>query len=137
MGFMREFKQFAMRGNVMDMAVGVIIGGAFGKIVSSFINDVVMPPLGLLLGNADFSDLALTLSVAGRDGKPVVLAYGKFVTTVVDFAILAFAVFLMVRLMNRLKREEPAAPTEKKCPECQLIIPLAATRCGHCAQPLS
>ncbi len=137
MGFIREFKQFAMRGNVVDMAVGVIIGGAFGKIVSSFINDVLMPPLGLLLGNADFSDLSITLSAAGRDGKPVVLGYGKFVTTVVDFAILAFAVFLMVRLMNRLKREEPAAPTEKKCPECQLIIPLAATRCGHCAQPLS
>ncbi|HOW28767.1 MAG TPA: large-conductance mechanosensitive channel protein MscL [Elusimicrobiota bacterium] len=137
MSIIKEFKEFAMRGNVMDMAVGVIIGGAFGKIVSSFINDILMPPLGLLLGNADFSDLVITLR-AGTEGiPPVVLSYGKFATAVTDFLIIAFAIFIMVRVMNRLKRSDPpVSPTEKKCPECQMTIPLEARRCGHCAQPL-
>ncbi|HRY30332.1 MAG TPA: large-conductance mechanosensitive channel protein MscL [Elusimicrobiota bacterium] len=140
MKIMNEFKEFAMRGNVVDMAVGIIIGGAFGKIVSSFINDVIMPPLGFLIGNADFSDLEITLK-AGVDGaKPVVLAYGKFVTVVVDFLIVAFAVFLMVRLMNKMKRAEPApvaVPTEKKCPECQMLVPIEAKRCGHCTATIA
>lgn len=140
MSIIKEFKEFAMRGNVVDMAVGVIIGGAFGKIVASFINDVMMPPLGLLIGNADFSDLALTLKAATAETKPVVLYYGKFITSVTDFVIMAFAVFVMVRLMNKLKRAEPApapTPPEKKCPECLMNIPIEATRCGHCSQPVT
>ncbi len=109
MGMMSEFKDFAMRGNVVDMAVGIVIGGAFGKIVSSFVADVLMPPLGLLLGGVDFSDLAVTLQEAGEGVEAVMLKYGLFVQTVVDFIIIAFAIFLVVKAMNSLKREEPAA----------------------------
>lgn len=112
MSFLNEFKSFAMRGNVVDMAVGIIIGGAFGKIVSSFVADVMMPPLGLLIGGVDFSDLAITLS-ALTDGAPgVVIAYGKFIQTIVDFIIIAFAIFLVIKGMNSLKKEEEAAPSE-------------------------
>ena len=136
---LREFREFAMRGNVMDMAVGVIIGGAFGKIVGSFINDVVMPPLGLLMGNADFSDYLVTLK-AGADGaKAVTLNYGKFVTSVLDFTILAFVIFMMIRMVNRVKREPapvPAAAPERLCPECRMPVPGEARRCGHCTQAL-
>jgi len=119
MGFIQEFKTFAMRGNVMDMAVGIIIGGAFGKIVTSFVNDVIMPPIGLLLGNADFSNLALTLKSAvvdagGIETAPaVVLRYGAFINTIVDFIIVAFAIFLMIKGINsfqKKKEEAPAAP---------------------------
>lgn len=138
MKIISEFKAFAMRGNVVDMAVGVIIGGAFGKIVSSFVADVVMPPLGLLMGNANFSHFRLTLKAAGADGKPVTLNYGAFVTQVLDFILMALAVFLMVRAIAALRRDAPAAPpapTEKECPECLFKIPLKARRCGHCAAP--
>ncbi|MDD3696333.1 MAG: large-conductance mechanosensitive channel protein MscL [Lentisphaeria bacterium] len=121
MGFMKEFKDFAMRGNVMDMAVGIVIGGAFGKIVSSFVADVIMPPLGLLLGKVNFTDLVLTLKEAvpavvenGQELEPAVAAvtlnYGQFVQTAVDFIIIAFAIFLVVKAMNALKRKEEAAP---------------------------
>ena len=112
MSMLSEFKAFAMRGNVVDMAVGIIIGGAFGKIVSSFVNDVLMPPLGLLIGNVDFRDLALRLAEQGADGKPVLLKYGAFVQTAVDFVIIAFAIFMMIRWMNTLtsKGEAPAEP---------------------------
>jgi large conductance mechanosensitive channel len=136
---LKEFKEFAMKGNVLDMAVGVIIGGAFGKVVSSFLNDFLMPPLGLLMGSADFTDLALTLKPPLDGVKPVVIRYGAFITTVIDFLLVAFAVFLLVKAVNRLKRAEPTpppTPLEKKCPECRLLIPLEANRCGHCAQPL-
>jgi large conductance mechanosensitive channel len=115
MSMMSEFKDFAMRGNVMDMAVGIIIGGAFGKIVSSFVNDVLMPPLGLLLGNVDFSGLAVQLAETGADGKPVLWKYGAFIQTTVDFVIIAFAIFMMIKWMNSLQKKEeepPAAPPE-------------------------
>ena len=115
MSFVAEFKEFASRGNVVDMAVGIIIGAAFGKIVSSFVDDVVMPPLGVLIGGVDFSDLALTLREASGDAAAVTLNYGKFVQTVFDFLIIAFAIFVMVKAINRLKRKEeekPAAPAE-------------------------
>lgn len=140
MSMMKEFKEFAMKGNVVDMAVGVVIGGAFGKIVSSFLNDVLMPPLGMLTGGVDFTDHRLTLKAAAGAEKAVTLNYGAFITAVVDFAIVAFAVFMLVKGMNALKRESPPpppAPTEKDCPECLMRVPLAATRCGHCAQPLA
>ncbi len=110
-----EFKAFAMRGNVMDMAVGSIIGGAFGKIVSSFVNDVLMPPIGLALGNVDFSSLSVMLAEQGADGKPVLWKYGAFIQSTVDFIIIAFAIFMMIKWMNSLsKKEEPApeAPPE-------------------------
>jgi large conductance mechanosensitive channel len=119
MGFFQEFKTFAMRGNVLDMAVGVVIGGAFGKIVTSFVNDVIMPPIGVLLGNADFSNLCVTLKAAvvdasGAETAPaVVLRYGAFINTIIDFLIVAFAIFLVIKGINSLqkkKEEEPAAP---------------------------
>lgn len=108
---LKEFREFAMRGNVIDMAVGIIIGAAFGKIVSSFVGDVIMPPLGLLIGGVDFTDLVVTLKAAQDGADAVTLNYGKFIQTVFDFTIVAFAIFLAVKLMNRLQRNEEAAPT--------------------------
>ncbi len=110
MGMLAEFKEFAIKGNVVDMAVGIIIGAAFGKIVSSAVGDVIMPPLGVVLGGVDFSELAVTLQAAVGDQPAVVLAYGKFIQTVVDFLIVAFAIFIAVKVMNSLKRKEEAKP---------------------------
>jgi large conductance mechanosensitive channel len=112
MGMMQEFKAFAMRGNVVDMAVGIIIGGAFGKIVSSFVADVIMPPIGLLIGGVNFSELAITLKDAVGETAAVTLNYGKFVQSVIDFVIIAFAIFMVIKAMNALKKKEqaPAAP---------------------------
>lgn len=135
MSVLKEFKEFAMKGNVVDMAVGVVIGGAFGKIVTSFLNDVMMPPLGMLTGGVDFTAHALTLKAAEGGAKAVTLNYGAFITSVIDFAIVAFAVFMLVKSMNAIKREAPAAPTEKPCADCLMNIPIKAKRCGHCAQP--
>ncbi len=137
---LKEFKEFAMKGNVLDMAVGVVIGAAFGRIVSSFLNDVMMPPLGLLTGGADFTEHRLTLKAATDGAKAVTLNYGAFITAVVDFAIVAFAVFMLVKAINALRRREPTAPpapSEKQCPECLLNIPIRAKRCGHCSQPVA
>ena len=116
MSILSEFKAFAVKGNVVDMAVGIIIGAAFGKIVSSFVGDVVMPPIGLLIGGVDFSDLAITLKAAEGDIPAVVLSYGKFIQTVLEFVIVAFAIFMGVKVINRLKREEAAAPAEPPAP---------------------
>ncbi len=110
MGITKEFKEFAMRGNVMDMAVGIVIGGAFGKIVTSLVNDVIMPPVGLLLGGVDFSRLALTLKPAVADIPAVTLKYGAFVNTIVDFLIVAFAIFVVVKALNSLKKRQAAVP---------------------------
>ena len=110
MGMIKEFKTFAMRGNVVDMAVGIIIGAAFGKIVSSFVGDVIMPPLGLLVGGIDFNNLAITLRDATANAPAVTLNYGKFIQTVFDFVIIAFAIFMAVKAMNTLRKEENAAP---------------------------
>ena len=123
MGFLKEFKEFAVKGNVMDMAVGVIIGGAFGKIVTSVVNDIIMPPVGLLVGGVDFSDMKLTLKQAVLDAAGVVVTpavtwnYGAFIQQVVDFTILAFCVFLMVKLMNRLTKKPAPAPAPAPAPE--------------------
>ncbi|MBU1283683.1 MAG: large-conductance mechanosensitive channel protein MscL [Gammaproteobacteria bacterium] len=111
-----EFKAFAVKGNVVDMAVGIIIGAAFGKIVSSFVGDVVMPPLGVLIGGVDFSDLAIVLKAAEGDVAAVTLAYGKFIQTVLDFLIVAFAIFMGIKVLNKLKREEEAAPAAPAAP---------------------
>ena len=117
MGVISEFKAFAVKGNVVDMAVGIIIGAAFGKIVSSFVGDVIMPPIGLLIGGVDFSDLAITLKAAQGDAPAVVLAYGKFIQSLIDFIIVAFAIFMGVKAINRLKREEAVAPNPAAGPD--------------------
>ncbi len=136
---LKEFKEFAMRGNVVDMAVGIIIGGAFGKIVSSLVNDVIMPPIGYLMGNVDFSNLAITLKEKTVDAEAVTLKYGVFINTVLDFIIVAFAIFMVIKQMNRLKKaeEEPVvAPTTKQCPKCCSEIPIKATRCPNCTSEI-
>jgi large conductance mechanosensitive channel len=142
---LKEFKEFAMRGNVMDMAVGIIIGAAFGKIVASFVNDVLMPPLGLLLGSTDFTNKFFTLKGetfatldAAKAAGSVTLNYGTFITTVIDFVIIAFAIFIMVKQVNRLKKqpEAPPPPNTRDCPFCLSAIPIKATRCGHCTSEL-
>jgi large conductance mechanosensitive channel len=137
----KEFKEFAMRGNVLDMAVGIIIGAAFGRIVTSFVEDVLMPPIGLLLGKVDFSNLFLNLSgqaheslAAAKAAGAATLNYGLFFNHIINFLIVAFAVFLLIRQVNRLKRAEaaPATPTTKDCPFCMMSIPIGAKKCGHC-----
>jgi large conductance mechanosensitive channel len=142
----KEFKEFAMRGNVVDLAIGIIIGGAFGKIVSSFVSDILMPPIGLLLGKVDFSNLFIGLSdrtyatlQEAKAAGAATINYGLFFNTVLDFLLVAFAVFLLVKQINRLKREEapaPAAPTIKDCPFCLSSVPLKAVRCPHCTSEL-
>ena len=135
----KEFKEFAMRGNVVDMAVGIILGGAFGKIVGSLVDDVVMPPVGLLLRGVNFSSLFLnlsstsyaTLDEATKAGAPII-KYGAFLNTAVNFVIVALVLFLMIRQMNRLRRDKPAPATTKPCPFCLSAIPLGATRCAFC-----
>jgi large conductance mechanosensitive channel len=143
---LKEFKAFAMRGNVLDMAVGIIIGAAFGKIISSFVADVLMPPIGLLLGNVDFSNLFLNLSAepyanlaAAREAGAATINYGVFINAVLDFVIVAFAIFLLVRAVNQWQKQPeapPAPPTTKECAYCLSTIPIKATRCGHCTSEL-
>lgn len=116
MGILQEFKTFAVKGNMIDMAVGIIIGAAFGKIVSSLVGDVIMPPLGIIIGGVDFSDLAVTLKAAEGEAPAVLLAYGKFIQTIIDFVIIAFAIFMGIKVINRLKREEEAAPAAPPAP---------------------
>jgi large conductance mechanosensitive channel len=147
MSIVKEFREFAIRGNVVDMAVGVVMGAAFGKIVSSAVNDVLMPPLGKLVGGVDFSNLFLDLSGGAyksleeaKAAGAATVNVGVFVNTCIDFAIVALAVFLMVRTVNRLKREQPgppATPTTKDCPACLSAIPLKATRCAFCTGAVS
>lgn len=142
----KEFKAFIMRGNVLDLAVAVIIGAAFGKIVTSLVNDIIMPPIGLLLGQVDFSNLFINLSAtpyakladAQAAGAPTI-NYGVFINTVLDFLIVAFVIFLVVRAANKLEHPKPApapAPTTKECPYCLSAIPIKATRCAHCTSEL-
>ena len=146
----KEFKEFAMRGNVVDMAVGIIIGGAFGTIAKSRVSDVIMPPIGLLLGGVDFSDLFIELRQGATPGPyaaltdaqaagAVTINYGLFVNNVVSFIIVALAVFFLVKAINRLRRTEeeaPAEPTTKECPKCFTAIPIKATRCPHCTSEI-
>jgi large conductance mechanosensitive channel len=141
---LKEFKEFAMRGNVIDLAVGVIIGAAFGGVVTSLVNDVIMPPIGQMMGGLDFKDLFLPLDRGdyktldeARKASAAVIAYGNFVNTVINFLIVAFAIFILVKQVNRFKPPAPApAPSTKDCPFCGMPIPLKATRCGHCTSDL-
>jgi large conductance mechanosensitive channel len=143
---LKEFKEFAMRGNVVDMAVGIIIGAAFGKIVSSLVKDIIMPPIGVLMGNVDFTNLFINLSdqayeslAAAQEAGAATINYGVFINTVLDFVIVAFAIFMVIKQMNRMKKQEeapPAEPTAKDCPHCLSSIPIKATRCGHCTSEL-
>jgi large conductance mechanosensitive channel len=140
MGMLKEFKEFAMRGNVVDMAVGIIIGVAFGKIISSLVNDVIMPPIGLLLGDVDFGQLAITLKEKTVAAEAVTIKYGVFINTIVDFIIVAFAIFIVIRQLNRYKRKKEEElvpePTTKECPKCFTVIPIKATRCPNCTSEL-
>lgn len=141
-----EFKKFIMRGNVLDMAIGIIIGAAFGKIVTSFVSDILMPPLGLLMGQVDFSNLFINLSMDGREAATLaqakemgipVIAYGSFINTVIDFLIVSLAVFLLIKQVNRLMpKKEEAAAEPHLCPYCKTDIPEDATRCPHCTSDL-
>jgi large conductance mechanosensitive channel len=132
---LKEFRAFALRGNVVDMAVGIIIGGAFGKIVTSLVNDVIMPPIGFVIGNVDFSEIKLRIPTPGE--KTVDVGVGTFANTVVQFAIVAFAVFLLVKQMDRFRKPAPAAaPTTKDCPFCASAISLKAKRCPNCTSNL-
>lgn len=139
----KEFKEFVMRGNVMDLAIGIIIGAAFGKIVTSFVSDVLMPPIGLLLGKVDFSNLYFSLSgghydtlKAAKDAGAVTINYGVFLATVIDFLIVAFVIFIVIRQINRLKRKPEEAAATHDCPFCLSNIPIKATRCPHCTSEL-
>ncbi len=141
MSMVQEFKKFAMRGNVLDMAVGIIIGAAFGGIVGSLVADVIMPPIGILLGGIDFSSFAFTLKEATPESPAVLIKYGVFLNTLINFLIVAFAIFMLIRGFNKLQKQEkappPAAPTTKDCPECMMSIPIGAKRCGHCTAALT
>ncbi len=144
---LKEFKEFAMKGNVLDMAVGIIVGAAFGKIITSFVADILMPPIGLLLGRVDFSSLYLNLSgktfeslADAKKAGAATINYGIFLNTVLDFLIVAFAIFLLVKQVNRLRAPAPAgpaAPTTKDCPYCVSAIPIKATRCPSCTSTLA
>jgi large conductance mechanosensitive channel len=143
MSVLREFKEFAVKGNVVDLAIGIIIGAAFGKIVTSFVSDILMPPVGKLLGGFDFANLFINLSdksvttlAEAKAAGIATINYGLFLNTLIDFTIVAGAVFILVRQINRLKKEEPAAQTTKECPYCLNAIPVNATRCGHCTSEL-
>lgn len=136
---LKEFKEFAVKGNVVDMAVGIIIGAAFGTIVKSLVDDVIMPPIGLLLGKVDFSNLVITLKEATTDAPAVALRYGAFINTIISFLIVSIAVFFLVKGINSLKRQEtapPAAPSTKECPYCFSTISIKAVKCPNCTSGL-
>jgi len=144
----KEFKEFAVKGNVIDMAVGIIIGAAFGSIVKSMVDDIIMPPIGMVLGKVDFTNLYILLGAGEKSPPPyaslaqakaagaVTIGYGAFINNVISFLIVAFVVFLLVKGINRLKRQQAAAPTTKECPQCCSAIPLKATRCAFCTSEL-
>lgn len=134
MGIFKEFKSFAMRGNMVDLAVGVIIGAAFGKVVNSFVSDIIMPPIGYLIGGVDFSHLSLKMM--GNDGTPVEIKYGAFINQIIDLLIIAGAIFMVIKLMNRLYKQAPGDLKTQDCPECLMSIPQKAKKCGHCCTEL-
>ena len=135
MGMLKEFHDFALKGSAVDMAVGIIIGGAFGKIVTSLVNDVIMPPIGMLLGQMDFSKLSITLQKKSDTAAAVAINYGAFINNILDFVIVAFCIFLVVKQLNRVRQllpAETAEATTKSCPQCLSTIPIKAKRCAFC-----
>ena len=139
MSMVKEFKEFILKGNMIDMAVGIVIGGAFGTVIKSLVDNVIMPPIGYLLGKVDFSAMSAKLPVP--DGEPVEIKYGLFINAMIGLVIVGFALFMVVKMMNRVRQQfegakETAAPTTKSCGECMMEIPLAAKRCGHCTSPV-
>ncbi len=141
---LKEFKEFAMKGNVLDMAVGIIIGAAFGRIVTSLVSDVIMPPIGLVLGHVDFSSLFLNISgthyptlAAAKAANAATINYGSFINTIIDFLIVAFVIFLFVRQVNRWNKPAPVAATTKNCPYCVTAIPIKAVRCPNCTSEIA
>jgi large conductance mechanosensitive channel len=143
---LKEFREFAMKGSVVDLAIGVIIGASFGKIVDSLVNDIIMPPIGRALGGVDFTNMFVALSggefptlKAAKDAGAATINYGVFINTVVNFLIVALCLFAVVKAMNSMRRQQPAAapaPTTKNCPQCQMEIPIKAVKCGHCTSPV-
>ena len=141
---LKEFREFIARGNVIDLAIAVVIGAAFGRIITSFVEDILMPPIGLLLGGVDFSDLFINLSgkdypsvEAAKAAGAATLNYGIFFNQIINFLIIAFAIFLLIRQINRFQRPGPAAPMTKECPHCLSSVPLKATRCAYCTSNLT
>ncbi len=141
---LKEFKEFIARGNVLDLAVAVVIGAAFGKIVTSFVQDILMPPIGLLLGKVDFSNLFINLTPVhyasieeAKKAGAATINYGVFINNIINFLIIAFAIFLVVRMVNKMKKEPETDPTTKECPFCASVIPLKATKCSQCTSDLS
>jgi len=140
---LKEFKEFAMRGSLLDLAIGIVLGTAFGRIITSFVNDILMPPIGLLLGGLDFASLFISLRggpypsiAAAKAARAPTINYGIFFNAIVDFGIVAFMIFLVVRQVNRMQRSPEAAPTSKPCPYCLSLVPLKAVRCPHCTSDL-
>ncbi len=133
--FIQEFKNFISRGNVIDMAVGIIVGASFGKIVDSLVKHVIMPPIGFILGGVDFSDLKITIKQATDSKSAVTIDYGIFFNAVIDFVIISFAIFALIKVINTLHRKKEKA-TNKTCPECQMTVPVKARKCGHCTSAL-
>jgi large conductance mechanosensitive channel len=133
----KEFKEFAMRGNVVDMAVGIIIGTAFGKIITSLVNDLLMPPIGFIIGKVDFSNLVITLHEKTTDSPAVVISYGTFINTLINFIIIAFAMFIIIKQMNKMTQQNPQELAKKDCPFCCSNIPIQAKRCPDCTSNLT
>lgn len=136
MSFFQELKTFAMRGSMVDLAIGVIIGAAFGKVVNSLVNDIIMPPIGVLLGGVDFNNLAFTIHPATATTPAVLIKYGAFISTLVDFGIIALVIFMVIKAMNKLLPPPVVEPATKDCPECLMSIPVKAKKCGHCQTTL-
>lgn len=133
MGFAKEFKEFALKGHMLDLAIGVVLGTAFGKVVSSLVTDIIMPPFGLLLGRIDFSALSIKFPVRGSTLPPVEIKYGLFVNSIISFLIIAFVIFLIIKSVNRWRTTPPTKAAEtKECPECLMTVPIRAKKCGHC-----
>lgn len=136
MSLWEDFKTFALKGNMVDLAIGVVIGTAFGKVVSSLVNDIIMPPLGLLLGGIDFSQFLIKMHLPGSPKPPVDWKYGIFLNNILEFLIVALSIFLVIKLMNKLYKQKEEKPKTQDCPECRMPIPLDAKKCGHCCTVL-
>lgn len=139
MSLWQEFKTFALKGNMVDMAIGIIIGAAFSKVVSSFVSDIIMPPLGLFIGGIDFSQFAIKMHLPRSSAAPVEMKYGAFMNSTIDFLIIAVIIFTVIKVMNKLRQPENTEqenPKTKECPECRMPIPIDAKKCGHCCSAL-